>query len=152
MTKMWDPRCTSNSKTASWPTPIDASGAVTSNLLALGVHQLKGLNIVDDGLKIHAAAVHIRRQCAAERQTIGTGLFLKYAELRFGPYLPFREPTQQLGPFDARLRFDGLARLIETDTRFIPRVSSNNMPVPNCCPPMEWRLPETLTARPSRRA
>jgi hypothetical protein len=96
--------------------------------------------------------VDVGGECATEGETIGTGLFLEDAELGGDAGLALGEITEEVGPFDTGFDFDGAAFEVEGEQAAEGAGIYEEHAGAELLTPMEWRLPEILMARRSRRA
>src|SRR6185295_15706099 len=73
---------------------------------AAGVDQHERLDVADHRLHLQAAAVHVRRQRAADGEPIRAGLLLRDPPLLRGAGLTAYQPVDERRPHDARLDLD----------------------------------------------
>ena len=98
-------------------------GAAAVHHVAFGVHQAERFDIADEGRHAQAAAVHVRRQAAADRQLVGARLLLRKGPLVLASLLRRDEVLQDLRPLDSGLDLEVAFSRSKPSTRFMRRVS-----------------------------
>src|SRR5229473_6860993 len=107
------------------------------------IYKNEGFNIADKGFHLQTAAVRVSGNCSRDCQSIGTSLLLAIPQVSPSRLCKERYPSISSGHSipASTSRIPCLRSKLSTRLIFLTSISM--VSVPNCCPPMACRPPET---------